>query len=818
MSNNDLNTKPRQPIRQKLQRMMLLISMLALVVTSVAGILSMIRIQNDSEHALTDQMEINLKDIVSDRAALADSELQKYSGYIKNFADSIHEIYLNPDKHVKYDVEPPREANRGVIVLQRSLKNPDIKIEDIYDELGLLASVSPFWDTVLRNNQNLIGTIYAGTESGFLMSYDDKTEPESGDGVDIYFDHTSRDWYKLARLIGRTVFTNIYNDDYGRGLTISCSAPFYDAEDKFAGVVCMDVLISDLYKALLQIDLGEGTHAFLIDRAGKLITPDLKEYDLITESGLSKATLRRILAGEIGVTLDTNISNTYYAYAPIETTGWKLCIAIPESVILEPVRSVQRTVIFTVALFLTALLIILAIVFTAVRKFSARLTNPIVALGHDVEKISGGNLDYRAEIHENDEVGDLAKNFNDMAASLKEYIKNLAYVTAEKERIGAELNVATQIQADMLPRIFPPFPDRNEFDIYASMNPAKEVGGDFYDFFFIDDDHLAVVIADVSGKGVPAALFMVIAKTLIKNRALLGGTPAEILHDVNEQLCEGNDAELFVTVWLGILEISTGNVKAVNAGHEYPAIKRVGGLYEISRTKHSPAVATMEGMNFREHEFVLNPGDTVFLYTDGVPEATNGKDELLGNDRMIEALNKTVNTSAEDILASMKTYVENFTGDAPQFDDVTMICLKYFGGESFVKELNVTADKKNLDKVIAFVDEQLEVHDCAPKIQMQVDIAVEELFVNIANYAYSPESGGATVRVEIKEHPLSVEITFIDNGVPYDPLAKPDPDVTLSAEERDIGGLGIYMVKKSMDNISYEYKEGRNILKIEKLL
>ena len=421
-------------------------------------------------------------------------------------------------------------------------------------------------------------------------------------------------------------------------------------------------------------------------------------------------------------------------------------------------------------------------------------------------------------IKEGKQVGDLAKNFNDMAASLKEYIKNLAYVTAEKERIGAELNVATQIQADMLPRIFPPFPDRNEFDIYASMNPAKEVGGDFYDFFFIDDDHLAVVIADVSGKGVPAALFMVIAKTLIKNRALLGGTPAEILHDVNEQLCEGNDAELFVTVWLGILEISTGNVKAVNAGHEYPAIKRVGGLYEISRTKHSPAVATMEGMNFREHEFVLNPGDTVFLYTDGVPEATNGKDELLGNDRMIEALNKTVNTSAEDILASMKTYVENFTGDAPQFDDVTMICLKYFGGESFVKELNVTADKKNLDKVIAFVDEQLEVHDCAPKIQMQVDIAVEELFVNIANYAYSPESGGATVRVEIKEHPLSVEITFIDNGVPYDPLAKPDPDVTLSAEERDIGGLGIYMVKKSMDNISYEYKEGRNILKIEKLL
>ncbi len=798
--------------------MMLLISMIAIVITSVAGILSMIRIQGNSESALTRQMEINLKDIVSDRAALADSELEKYSNYIKNFADYLHGIYSHPDKFIRYDVQPPREVNRGFIVLQRSLKNPETKIENIYDELSLLGNISPFWDTVLRANQNLIGTIYAGTESGFLMSYDDKTEPESGDGVDIYFDHTSREWYKLAHLLGRTVFTNVYQDDYGRGLTISCAAPFYDAENKFAGVVCMDVLISDLYKSLLQIDLGEGAEAFLVDRSGKFITPDLKEHDLINNSGLSQNTIKRILAGETGVTLDANVNNTYYAYAPIETTGWKLCITIPERVILEPVRSVQRTVVFTVLLFLTALVIVLCVVFVSVKKFAARLTKPIIALGHDVEKISGGNLDYRAEIYENDEVGDLAKNFNNMAASLKDYIKNLAYVTAEKERIGAELNVATQIQADMLPRIFPPFPERNEFDIYASMNPAKEVGGDFYDFFFIDSDHLAVVIADVSGKGVPAALFMVIAKTLIKNRALMGGSPAEILHDVNEQLCEGNEADLFVTVWFGILELSTGNVKAVNAGHEYPAIKRAGGLYTITKTKHSPAVATMEGINFREHEFTLNPGDTVFLYTDGVPEATNGKDELLGNERMIAALDKTVNTSAVGILSSMKKYVDEFTGDAPQFDDVTMICLKYFGGESFVKELNIAADKNNLEKVLAFVDEQLEIHDCPPKAQMQVDVAVEELFVNIANYAYSPEIGGAIVRVEIKEHPLSVEITFIDNGVPYDPLAKPDPDVTLSAEEREIGGLGIYMVKKSMDNISYEYKEGRNILKIEKLL
>ncbi|MBR0167475.1 MAG: PP2C family protein-serine/threonine phosphatase, partial [Synergistaceae bacterium] len=259
------------------------------------------------------------------------------------------------------------------------------------------------------------------------------------------------------------------------------------------------------------------------------------------------------------------------------------------------------------------------------------------------------------------------------------YVKNLAAVTAEKERIGAELNVATQIQADMLPRIFPPFPERKEFDIYATMTPAKEVGGDFYDFFLIDDDHLALVMADVSGKGVPAALFMVIAKTLIKNRAQMGGTPSEILADVNTQLCEGNEAELFVTVWLGILEISTGHVTASNAGHEFPAIYRPGEGYTLFKTKQSPAVATMEGLRFRASEFTLNPGDDLYLYTDGVAEATNINDELYGTERMIDALNHTDGMTVEEILRTLKKSVDDFTGEAPQFDDITMLSLKYYG-------------------------------------------------------------------------------------------------------------------------------------------
>ncbi len=385
----------------------------------------------------------------------------------------------------------------------------------------------------------------------------------------------------------------------------------------------------------------------------------------------------------------------------------------------------------------------------------------------------------------------------------------------EKERIGAELNVATQIQADMLPRIFPAFPERSEFDLFASMHPAKEVGGDFYDFFLVDDDHIALVMADVSGKGVPAALFMVIAKTLIKNRAQLGESPAEILQHVNEQLCEGNEAELFVTVWLAVIQISTGKGLAANAGHEHPVIRRADGKYELVVYRHSPAVATMEGVRFREHTFELHPGDRLFVYTDGVPEATNAHDELFGCERMLAVLNSDPEPAPEQLLRNVRAEIDAFVGDAPQFDDITMLGFSYFGPEQ-TYELTVEATDENLAKVLAFVDEKLEALDCPPKTQMKIDVAVEELFVNIAHYAYAPNTGSATVRVETTPETKGVAITFIDHGVSYDPLAKPDPDITLSAEDRQIGGLGIFMVKNAVDDVRYVRQGNKNVITIQK--
>ncbi|MCI9571292.1 MAG: PP2C family protein-serine/threonine phosphatase [Lachnospiraceae bacterium] len=283
------------------------------------------------------------------------------------------------------------------------------------------------------------------------------------------------------------------------------------------------------------------------------------------------------------------------------------------------------------------------------------------------------------KIRTGDEIQTLSETLLKMERDINHYIDNLTKVTAEKERIGAELNVATQIQADMLPRIFPAFPGRQEFDIFATMNPAKEVGGDFYDFFLTDSDHLALVVADVSGKGIPAALFMVISKTLIKNQAQMGDSPAQILQAVNDQLCENNEAEMFVTVWLGILEISTGKLTAVNAGHEYPIMKKDGGEYEMLDDPHGFVMGVMPGMQYQEYEIWMHKGDSIYVYSDGAPDAVNAEEEQFERERLLASLNRIPGASPSELLGQVKGDIDRFVGEAAQFDDITMLCMRYCG-------------------------------------------------------------------------------------------------------------------------------------------
>lgn len=282
-------------------------------------------------------------------------------------------------------------------------------------------------------------------------------------------------------------------------------------------------------------------------------------------------------------------------------------------------------------------------------------------------------------VRNRDEIGKLAGSIDHMEEQVARYITELTAATAEKERISTELSLATRIQADMLPNVFPAFPDRTEFDIYATMDPAKEVGGDFYDFFLIDHDHLALVMADVSGKGVPAALFMMASKIMIQNIAMTGLSPREILETTNNRICQNNQEEMFVTVWLGILDLQTGEMKAANAGHEYPVITRAEGKFELVKDKHGFVIGGMEGIRYKEYELKLEPGQEIFLYTDGVPEATNAGNELYGTERMMAVLNDSLGLEPEQVLAKVKADVDRFVGTAPQFDDLTMLCVRYNG-------------------------------------------------------------------------------------------------------------------------------------------
>lgn len=397
-----------------------------------------------------------------------------------------------------------------------------------------------------------------------------------------------------------------------------------------------------------------------------------------------------------------------------------------------------------------------------------------------------------------------------VAKRTRSLLEKQAADSSARQRIETELNVATRIQADMLPRIFPAFPERREFDIYASMAPAKEVGGDFYDFFLVDNDHLAMVIADVSGKGVPAALFMVITKTLLKNAVQTGASPKEALEKVNNQLCENNESEMFVTVWLGIYEISTGKLTAANAGHEYPAIRRSGGQFELWKDRHGFVLAGIENARYQEYELEIGVGDTLFVYTDGVAEATDASNTLYGTGRMMAALNQNCELDPEKLLHQVKTDIDRFVGSAPQFDDITMLAFQR--KEVVVRQrMEVVPELESIPEVCEFLEHILEKQDTPMRVVTQVNIAADEIFSNIARY-----SGATDAQVECEVMDGQIIIRFMDDGKPYDPTAQKEPDITLSAEEREIGGLGIYMVKKSMDQVSYEYADGRNILTIEK--
>jgi sigma-B regulation protein RsbU (phosphoserine phosphatase) len=502
----------------------------------------------------------------------------------------------------------------------------------------------------------------------------------------------------------------------------------------------------------------------------------------------------------------------YMRFGRYMDNGWLLSIQIPENEIFAEVEDQNNRFSIIIAVSSIAMLCL------AYCLISKLVNAPIKRLTSDVSRLALGNLETNIEINSKDELGQLAEAFNKVTSDIKKSIDERDRERAEKERIGAELNVAASIQASMLPCIFPPFPDRPEFDLYASMLPAKEVGGDFYDFYFVDKDNLAVVIADVSGKGVPAALFMVITKTLIKNCSFCKN-PKNVLETVNKKLCENNiEADMFVTAFMGFYNIPGGRFIYVNAGHNPPLIKKHGGTCVFLETDPGYVLGWMENGQYNEKEVKLESGDVLYLYTDGVTEAMNGKRELFGEQRLVAALDANRDCGPLDLLSAIKREVDNFAEGTEQADDITMLALRINGAADFSedgagKKLEIKAILENLNTVLDFVNTELEKNGCDKEIQGEIEIAVEEIFLNIANYAYGPDSGNIAIFLSAAD---KITIRFEDTGMPYNPLDKAEPDLDKPIMERDIGGLGVFLVRKLMDNIEYTRVGNKNVLVMAK--
>ena len=454
----------------------------------------------------------------------------------------------------------------------------------------------------------------------------------------------------------------------------------------------------------------------------------------------------------------------------------------------------METIVFAI-FFATIFVLVKVLVVKNIRKINSSLS-----------QITDGDLNVTVDVRDNEEFASLSDDINSTVTTLKHYIDEAA------ARFDKDLEIAKQIQHSALPSVFPPYPNRKDFSIFASMNAAKEVGGDFYDFYLVDENHLAFVVADVSGKGIPGAMFMMTSKTLIKSFAESGLPVNEVLTNVNTQLCVNNEAGMFVTAWMGILDLKTGLIKFANAGHNPPLVKHKNGSYEYLKGKVNFVLAGMDMVKYKEQELQLQPGDKIYLYTDGVTEAHNTQNELFGEDRLLESLNSTKGMSVEEICKKVKEDVDAFVADGEQFDDITMLCVRLNEINSDIS-ITVVPSMDTVPQVAEFMETEMEKLEVSPKISMKLMIAIDEIYSNIVRY-----SGATEATVAIEKIDDTLKLHFKDNGKPYNPLEAEDPDITASADDRRIGGLGIFMVKKMLDNVEYEYANNCNKLTLTKNL
>ena len=676
--------------------------------TSEASRKQQVSIALNTNAIMTEVIQNNLNRITGLEASVTDEIFQGAKSRVTLLSQFATRMFANPDSYSPKPWAPPDPAMEGQLSAQVILAdNVDPSDPKLQATVGFAANLNNLMLSICRTFES--DNIYVGLPEGAFLSVSENASTwYLEDGSLMSYDARTRFWYKQAVEAKGLIFTDVETDANTGELSLVCATPVYGPDGELRAVVGTDLFLSTMLASIQQSG-SDGSYLLIINKNGHIIASSLEDSELQTTASENAKDLRQSGNQELAkfirnamdgqtdvlpVTLDSGVY--YMTGAPAETVGWTVISAYPMDMAVRPARLLEssyseieaeatagyrssmarsRTIIIAGFIVLFVILSFIALM------QGGKIVKPLNTMKKRISDMGEENLVFNMEdtYRTGDEIEILADSFSRLSKKTVDYVEQVRTVTAEKERISSELQMAAAIQSSMLPHIFPSFPDRKEFDLYANMNPAKEVGGDFYDFFLIDDDHLCMVIADVSGKGVPGALFMMISKVILQNCAFLSDSAEEILAQANSAICANNQADMFVTVWIGILEISTGKLTAANAGHEFPVLKRAGGKYELYKDHHGFVIGGMPGMKYRQYELQLHPGDRLFVYTDGVPEATDADSQLFGTNRMLSALNEKDAADPKEVVQVVHEAVDRFVKDAEQFDDMTMLCLDYNG-------------------------------------------------------------------------------------------------------------------------------------------
>lgn len=673
--------KKNKSIKKKLLTAFLVVLIIPMILVLTFTEASVVFLRNKSEQLLVDQALDSAEVFVDGQGDKINEQLSGIVSKIEQSAEYAQYIYENSDRFTSQHIKTPDELGANITYNQihwlpfyKSETN-DVKISS---EADMLSALEPEFKSLFASCPTVV-SLYVATNTHVNIGYDKNVSAKIGIGE--YNPETAKaDWYINPMANGKQFISDTYVDTFNRGLMVTISVP-YSVDGKIRGVIGADINIENINRDILDIKANGVSSAMLFSSDGAPISATgLTEKSTAASLLGSNAdeVLKSIKTDANGITRSViNGKDAYIIHSTVKTTGWRLAVILSVDEVIAPAQQSNSTILIINILLIAINAIIIVVMLIAVNRLCNGLASPIIGLTKEVQLIGNGNLEYSSCIHTGDEIETLSNSFEKMTVSLKKYIANLTSVTAEKERIGAELDVATHIQKSMLPCIFPAFPDIKTFDIYATMDPAKEVGGDFYDFFMVDESHLAIVMADVSGKGIPAALFMVIGKTLIKDHTQPGTDLSEVFTTVNNMLCESNSEGLFITAFEGVLDLCTGEFNYVNAGHEVPYICKKDEDYKAYKIRPGFVLAGMENMKYKSGSITLEPGDKIFQYTDGVTEATNANNELYGSERLNSILNLNREKSPIDLLPAVKADIDKFVDKAPQFDDITMLCLEY---------------------------------------------------------------------------------------------------------------------------------------------